>query len=327
MLLSVIIVNYNSTAYLLRCLASLYKQAQGIDFETIVVDNASTDNGVALIARQFPQARLVKSETNLGFAVANNRGFALSSGENLLFLNPDTVILGTAVQTALGVLSRLGDAGAVGCTLLNSDSTIQTSAILRFPTILNQVLSADVLHRALPRLPLWGIAPLFAGSGTVQEVEAISGACMFVKRKAFEAAGMFDKRYFMYAEDVDLCYGIRVSGFKVYYTGDARIVHHGGKSTDRSDTRQLPVVMMKESTYTFLTKWKGSRYANAYKTALWWTAAVRCALLLLAYPLALAGGGAARVRWSLAKWTTVFQWAAGNPGIRQNLGRFCNDDA
>jgi GT2 family glycosyltransferase len=150
---------------------------------------------------------------------------------------------------------------------------------------------------------------------------------MFVRRKAFEAAGMFDTRYFMYAEDVDLCYGIRMSGFKVYYAGDARIIHHGGKSTDHADTRQVPVAMMRESTHALLTKWKSRRYADAYKKAQLLTAALRCTALLLAYPLALAGGGAARIRWSLAKWTTIFQWAAGNRGIRQALGRFCNDGA
>jgi GT2 family glycosyltransferase len=326
MLLSVIIVNWNSTDYLLPCLSSLYEQTKGVDFEVIVVDNNSTDGGCARIAGKFPQVRLIQSRTNLGFARANNAGFARAKGDCLLFLNPDTVVVGNAVATAVNHLSRLSNAGALGCKLLNGDSTIQTSALLRFPTIVNQALSVEFLQKRFPRLGLWGISPFYADAAEPVEVEAISGACMFVKREAFSAAGMFDARYFMYSEDVDLCYSIRKQGFKVYFAGDAQIIHYGGKSTDLSQTKHFDILMMKESTYTMLRKWRGKRYAAFYKAAFSFIAAVRLLLLALAFPIAYVGGGAGRITWSLVKWKNILEWATGDPGVRKSLGKFCHDN-
>ncbi len=327
MLLSVIIVNWNSTGYLLPCLSSLYEQTKGVDFEVIVVDNNSTDGGCARIAGNFPQVRLMQSPTNLGFARANNAGFALAKGDYLLFLNPDTVVVRNAIATAVNHLSRTSDAGALGCKLLNGDSTIQTSALLRFPTIINQAVNAEFLQKRFPRLGLWGISPLYANPVNPVEVEAISGACIFVKRIAFALAGMFDTRYFMYSEDVDLCYSIRKQGFKVYYTGDAQIIHYGGKSTDLLHTSNFNVLMMKESAYTMLLKWRGKRYADLYKAAFSFVAMARLLLLALAFPVAYLRGDAGRITWSLVKWKNILEWATGNPGVRKTLGKFYNDNA
>jgi N-acetylglucosaminyl-diphospho-decaprenol L-rhamnosyltransferase len=322
MLLSVIIVNWNSTGYLLACLASLFEQTKGIDFEVIVVDNNSTDNGCELIADRFPQVLLVRSKTNLGFAKANNAGFAISKGEYLLFLNPDTVVQGNALATAVDRLSRLHDAGSLGCKLLNGDSTVQTSALLRFPTIFNQAVNTEFLQKLFPRFWLWGISPLYTDPAQPVQVEAISGACMFVKREAFTAAGMFDFRYFMYSEDVDLCYSIRKQGFKVYYTGDVRIMHYGGKSADHSQINNFNILMMKESTYTMLLKWRGTGYAGMYKVVFLLAASARILILLVAFPAAAVSGGARRIQRSIAKWITIFLWAAGNRGVREALGRY-----
>jgi hypothetical protein len=320
MLLSVIIVNYNSTRYLLPCLSSLFAETKGVDFETIVVDNASTDNGCDLVARTFPLVRLIKNEQNLGFAAANNKGFEISRGSSLLFLNPDTLIVGNAVAIALQELSRLPLAGAVGCELRNADSSIQTTAVLPFPTIANQIFGANALYRLFPQAKLWGNAPLFQGSEEAREVEAISGAGMFISRKAFVAAGMFDTRYFMYAEDIDLCYAIRKAGYKVYYTGKARITHYGGTS---SGAGKFTILTMKESTYSMLTKWKGIRYADAYKAAFALSAAIRCSLLLVAAPFARVANRAERIEWSLAKWKTILLWAVRPkkaPKMREKVG-------
>jgi len=308
MLLSVIIVNYNSTSYLLPCLSSLFAETKEIDFETIVVDNASTDNGCDLVAHAFPQVRLLRNEKNLGFAAANNNGFEISRGTNLLFLNPDTLIVGNAVAVALQELSRLPLAGAVGCELRNADSSIQTTAVLPFPTIANQLFGANALYRLFPRARLWGNAPLFQGSQEALEVPAISGAGMFVTREAFVAAGMFDTRYFMYAEDIDLCHAIRKAGFKVYYTSRARITHFGGTS---SGAGKFTILTMKKSTYSMLKKWKGTRYADSYKAAIALAAAIRCSLLLVATPVALMAGQTHGIEWSLSKWKTILLWAMG----------------
>ena len=322
MLLSIIIVNWNSTAFLLTCLETVYSQTGGIDFETIVVDNASAEDCAAALSVHFPKVRCVKSEKNLGFAGANNLGFHHTRGEYLLFLNPDTEILGGAISTLLGHLAALRDAGAIGCKLLNSDLTVQTSSILRFPTIGNQIFSFEFLRLKLPRLPFWGIRPLFSAAGGPQEIEAISGACILVRREAFEKIGGFATEYFMYAEDVDLCYRIRKSGYKLYFTADASIIHHGGQSTKKAKVKNANILLMKEATYRFLKTWRGDRYARSYKIAFSLAALLRLFVLAAFFPIAQCIGKGRRIRWTFAKWHTVLMWALGirrAPGVVKSL--------
>ena len=275
-----------------------------------------------LSGSRFPQVQLIENSSNVGFARANNLGAARAKGGYLLFLNPDALVFGKAIEQAVCHLDRLDDAGVVGCKLLNADLSVQTSAILRFPTILNQVFAVEFLRLRFPRLGLWGTAPLFSYTEQPQEVEAISGACMFVKRKAFEAAGGFDTHYFMYSEDVDLCRTIWKQGYKVYYTGDAEVVHHGGKSTVHSKIRNFNILMMKESTYAFLTKWRGRRYAGLYKAAFSVAATARLLLLSLLLPAAFIAGNGRAVLWSIAKWKNVLAWSVGSHGATESIGRF-----
>jgi GT2 family glycosyltransferase len=309
--LSIIIVNWNSTGYLLKCLDSVFHETVGLDFEVIVVDNASTDNGCALVRERFPKVRIVESRSNLGFGGANNVGAGQAKGTNLLFLNPDTLVLRNAIATALGHLDRLKDAGAVGVRLLNPDMTVQTSAILRIPTIMNQVFGIEFLRTRFPHFKIFGTGPLFSPGPGPQKVEAISGACMFVKREAFMAAGQFDSRYFMYSEDVDLCKSLQSKGYSVYYTGDAGIVHFGGASTSLSEVKNFNVFMMKESTYILLTKWRGRWYADLYKASFLTASLVRLCALVLAFPFAFVIRKHARISWAIVKWEKILEWSAG----------------
>src|SRR5580658_7865351 len=135
--LSIVCVNWNSVAYLRECIASIYDQTQGIDLEIIVVDNASPEGGVEALKDQFQEVRIVQSRENLGFARANNLGYQHSSGKHLLFLNPDTRLAGPAINILLAHMKEIADAGIVGCKLLNSDCSVQTESIQRFPRILN----------------------------------------------------------------------------------------------------------------------------------------------------------------------------------------------
>jgi GT2 family glycosyltransferase len=322
MFLSVIIVNWNSTDFLMHCLDAFYTRTTGIRFEVIVVDNASPDNGSALIRNRFPQTIILQSHENIGFAGANNLGVTHAKGEFLLFLNPDTVVEENAVATVVRRLANIIDAGAMGCKLLNSDMTIQTSALLRFPTICNHLFTAEGLKKRFPRMRFWGIRPLFADTGSPEEVEAVSGAAMFVKREAFMAAGKFDTRFFMYSEDVDLCQSIRKNGYKVYYTGDASIVHHGGKSTRHSTINAFSVLMMRQSAYLMLIKWRGPRYAGMYKAAFSLMSIVRILLLASVFPIAFFTGKAPSIIWSLRKWSKILEWSLGLPSVSASIGKY-----
>src|SRR5579872_7241306 len=211
--LSIICVNWNSVDYLRECIASVYEFTRDISFEIIVVDNASSQEGVDALKEKFPEVTLIKSAKNLGFAGANNLGFRRSSGAYVLLLNPDTKLISPAINVMLEHMKSLTDAGIVGCKLLNTDLSVQLTAIQKFPTILNQVFDLEYLQLRWPRCPLWEIAPLFSTSVKVIKVEVISGACMLLRRQVFQQVGMFSEEYFMYAEDIDLNYKVKSAGF------------------------------------------------------------------------------------------------------------------
>src|SRR5438876_184590 len=130
--LSIVIVNWNSAAFVRKCVASIFRNVAGISFEVIVVYNASYDGAAGIVGRDFPQIRFIQSEENLGFACANQLGYEHSTGRSLLFLNPDTEIQGSAICDLLTYLESLPDCGAIGCRLLNGDGTLQTTCIQAF---------------------------------------------------------------------------------------------------------------------------------------------------------------------------------------------------
>jgi len=176
--LSIIIVNWNSKEYLRKCVGSILTGTRGLDFEIIVIDSASFDGCAEMLRNEFPRVRFIQSQENLGFAKANNLAFQSAIGEFLLFLNPDTEIVGPAINLLHSALKELPDAGAVGGKLLNSDGTVQTSCVQAFPTILNQCLSAEALRQLTPKARLWGMRAIFENGGKPSEVEMISGACL-----------------------------------------------------------------------------------------------------------------------------------------------------
>lgn len=310
--LSIIIINWNSVEYLKKCLHSIYSQTNKLDFEIIVVDNASYDGSDSLIESEFPEVKFIQSEENIGFARANNLGFQYSSGRNLLFLNPDTEILDSAINIIYSYLESLTNAGAVGCKLLNSDLSIQTSCIQPFPTILNQALDVEYLKLKFPQLKLWGIKPLFFNDGNPAEVEVISGACIMVKRDVFKKIGKFSTDYFMYSEDVDICYKIWQKGYKAYYINDAGIVHHGGGSSKKKQNDSFPILLMNESKMTFLKKTRSKFYANLYRLSIIIISLFRLILILSMLPISrYLGRDFYGLRYSFRKWKRILRWSFG----------------
>ncbi len=311
---SIIFVNWNSANYLRESIASVYEHTRDVRFEVIVVDNASPQAGVDELQRIFPEIMLLKSEKNLGFAGANNLGFKNASGSYLLFLNPDTKLVAPAIEILLEQLKTLPDAGIAGCKLLNTDLTVQTSCIQRFPTIANQVMDIEYLRLKWPGCRLWDIAPLFSDSTMPVAVEMISGACMMMPREVFERAGMFAEDYFMYAEDLDLCYKVAQLGLINYYIGDACIVHHGGKSTGGT-VDQWATVMKLEAISRFCTKTKGRIYGRAYRLSMGSVATLRLVILALMRTINRHRPTREKLDAASAKWNAVFRWATGSDRV------------
>lgn len=305
--LSIICVNWNSLNYLTECIESIYDSAPSLAFEIVVVDNASHEGGVDRLQEHFPEVTIIRSDRNLGFAGANNLGFRYTRGQYILLLNPDTKIIGSAIDLMLDQLRTARDAGIVGGTLLNSDLSISTTSIQRFPTILNQLLTVEWLRLRFPGLPLWDLAPLFTTPAHPVAVDVIPGACMMVKRDVFERVGLMTEDYFMYAEDIDLNFKVARLGYSRYYVPQAHIVHHGGQSSARQEVSQWSTFMVQRAMLRYFRISRGRLYAWIYRVAMGCMAAFRLLALTTMLPLV----GRRRVQWSLAKWRVILKWALG----------------
>jgi len=308
--LSIIIVNWNSKDYLQKCLASILAWTSGIKYEIVVIDSASFDGCEEMLRQQFPQVRFIQREKNNGFAKANNAAFRESSGRYILFLNPDTELVSPTINIMFDYLQKLPNVGAIGCRLLNADKTVQTSCIQAFPTILNQFLDSELLRTLWPKSSLWGNAHLFDVQIKPGEVEAISGACILVKRTIFEQVGYFSEDYFMYAEDLDLCYKIKQAGYKNYYIPNATVVHFGGGSTQKKPS-VFSAVMMRESIWRFMRKKRGKIFGLTYRVSTLMSAVGRLALLVVFFPLYLIRMDAKSWNETFNKWRAILTWSLG----------------
>ena len=318
--LSIIIVNWNSLQFLRQCLCTVYARPHGFSLEVIVIDNASYDGSAELLAAEFPQVQFVQGMENIGFARANNAAFAVSTGRAILFLNPDTEVLGDALERMLALLETSADAGAVGCRLLNTDGSLQTSCVQPFPTILNQVFDSELLRRWFPRAEWWGMRALLDANGSPASVEVVSGACLMVSRIAFERVGRFSEDYFMYAEDLDLCFKLRSAGFQNYYRGDVSVIHHGGQSTSAKAENQFGNVLMRESVFRYLRRHRGRLYAGGYRLTVAGAAVVRLGILAAAWLLTAGRSSRLSLENGIRKWKALLRWSLGRERWAPNLG-------
>src|SRR3989338_443802 len=317
--LSIIIVNWNALDYLCECIASIYENTGGIQFEIIVVDNASIKGDINVLKEPFPDVIIIKSRQNLGFAGANNLGCRQAKGEYVLFLNPDTKLVGLAINVLLDRMRMLPDAGIVGCRQVNPDLTVQTTSIQKFPTILNQIFNIEYLRLRWPAFTLWNIAPLFRDNPLPVVVDVIPGACMLLRRELFEQVGMFSEEYFMYAEDVDLNYKVARSGLKNYYVSDAVIIHYGGKSSSQTSVNQWATMMKYRSMDLYYSKFHGQSYALLYRIVMGACAIGRIALIALAFPFGNILWKKQVLRLAIQKWGAVLKWSLGIAGRSLNV--------
>jgi N-acetylglucosaminyl-diphospho-decaprenol L-rhamnosyltransferase len=322
MKLSIIIVNWNSAAYTADCISSIHAAARGLSYEIVVVDNASSDDSAQKLQLR-EDIHLIASPVNLGFAQANNLGYEHASSDVLLFLNPDTQVLGSALERMYDVLLSSESLGIVGCRLLNSDMSLQTSCVLAFPTILNQLTDVEALKVRFPEIRMWGISSLFRSETRLAFVEAVSGACLMIGRKTFEEVGKFSREYFMYCEDVDLCYKVARAGYRVGYVADARVVHHGGQSSKKAQESSFADVMGHEAIRTFMAKWRGWLYARVYTSSMLLSALVRLVLLGL-LPHSLLGKDPSGMTATRRKWLNILSWSLGRERWTQQLGGTVN---
>jgi GT2 family glycosyltransferase len=238
--LSVIIVNYNVRQFLENALASTYRAMEGLQGEVFVVDNASDDGSIEMVKTKFPHVLLIENQANVGFAKANNAALKQAKGRYVLLLNPDTIVQEDTFKVMIRFFDENPDAGLAGCKILNPDGTFQLPCRRSFPTPWVAFTKIFGLSTLLPKSKLFGKYNLtYLNEDETYEVDAVSGSLMFLRREAYEKVGGLDESFFMYGEDLDWCYRISKSGYKVYYIHSTKIIHFKGESTRRSEIDEI----------------------------------------------------------------------------------------
>ena len=228
---SVIIVNWNTKELLRDCLSSVYEHAGDIDYEIIVIDNASTDGSAEMVKNDFQQVILIDNSCNRGFAAANNQGMAVAKGRYVLLLNSDTVVLNNVIVDTVRFADENPQIAVTGCRVLNPDLSLQRTCFM-FPSVLNMLLSSTYLYKLFPKNRFFGREQMtWWDRNDVRQVDVVTGCFMLVRREAIEQVGTMDEQFFMYGEETDWCYRFRKKGWKVMFAPIGQIIHFGGQST------------------------------------------------------------------------------------------------
>jgi len=228
---SIIIVNWNTCRITCDCLESIYSDSHKLDYEVIVVDNASEDDSVREIEKHYPRVRLIKNKRNRGFAGANNQGLGVAEGEYVLLLNSDTIILDHAIEKTLMFMREHPDTGICGCRVLNPDKTLQPTCFM-YPSALNMLISASYINKLFPKSPLFGREQMtWWDRDCVRDVDVVTGCFMLIKAEVIRQVGPMDENFFMFGEETDWCYRFKKAGWRPVFTPVAEIIHLGGGST------------------------------------------------------------------------------------------------
>jgi len=246
------------------CIASIESTQDTLSAQIIVVDNGSDDGSAEAIRREFPWVELIASQTNLGFARANNLGLNLATGRYVFFLNPDTVLEEGALNRMIGFMERHDEFDVVGPKLVSPDGRGQWVCARRLPSARLLLFQALYLHR-LPLVGerLWNRMCAYYDLNESQEVEAISGAAILARRTTIEDLGGFDEMFLHTGEDVDLCRRLRDRGSKIFYLAEATVVHFGGQSSSQVWARSGTMAIL--STEMYLVRFHGRLHALMYR--------------------------------------------------------------
>jgi len=232
MKLSIVIVSYNVRPYLEQCLVSVRKALEGIEGETIVVDNQSQDDSVSTIKEKYSWVQLIENDENLGFARANNIAIRQAKGEYILLLNPDTIVGDQTLKEAIAFLDKNPKAGGAGVKMHNGDGTLAPESRRALPTPWVSFCKMLGFSKRYYMSSLPWDAPC--------RIEVISGAFCMLRHKALDEIGLLDESFFMYGEDIDLSYRLLKGGWENWYL-PYPITHFKGKSTQKSDYRYVHV--------------------------------------------------------------------------------------
>jgi GT2 family glycosyltransferase len=259
MILSISIVSFNTCEILRKCLEAVENQISDLQYEVIVVDNASSDGSQEMVQRCFPLVRLIPNTENQGFARANNQAIRQSQGDYIMLLNSDAFVMEGAVEGLLDVMNSSPDIGIAGADLVYPDGRAQVRHG-PLPTLFSEIRSLYGLDKSSG-------AENIKSSGKVLSTGVVSGACLMVRRKMLDEIGLLDENIFMFSEEIDLCRRAHEAGYRVVQVPSARVVHCEGGSTGHDERRLL--LLYKGKLYYF--RKHSGRLAAALLLAAMWT--------------------------------------------------------
>lgn len=286
---SILIVSWNVKELLRDCLRSLKENAGDVRYETIIVDNASHDGSPEMIRTEFPWVKLVEPHANLGFGRGNNLAFQHGTGRWTLLLNPDTVVLDRAIEKLVKFADENPQAGAVGGRTLKADLTLERSCCWGSPGLWPLVCKSVGLHLIFKGSKLMNSEAMdWWQRDTVRDVDVITGCCLMIRRDIYRQTGGFDERFFMYAEEVDLCWRIRKLGWRLMFCPQAEIIHLVGASAAKAKPNRVYQINL--GLLKLFKKHYGEAYAKVANFLMWMFYATRVPILFGAVDMGLVSG-------------------------------------
>ncbi|MBC7557509.1 MAG: glycosyltransferase family 2 protein [Chryseobacterium sp.] len=263
MKLSIIIVHYNVERLLRNCLRSLEKFLQNITYETIVIDNDSPDASWKKLISEFPDVKFIISETNGGFAKANNTAIKSAEGEFLLLLNPDTEFEGYYINELLDFADSVEKFGCLGVRMHDKDGVFLPESKRTVPNMINSFEKLLWNFKSNNRKSYYRND---ISEEEIAETEVITGAFFLIKKEVYLKVGGLDESYFMYGEDIDLCYTLLQNSYKNYYYGKYAILHYKGESTSKDE---IYLKRFYNAMHIFLNKYYLKQNPIKYKVLSW----------------------------------------------------------
>jgi GT2 family glycosyltransferase len=262
--ISVIIVNYKVKEYIANLLNSLEKARHQFKLEIFVVDNNSDDNSIAYLKERYPEVHYIANAENVGFGKANNQAIRKAAGEFSLIINPDTLVSEDTLDVLVSHMQKHPKCGAAGCKILNPDGTFAPESRRSVPTIWSATSKVFGLNTLFPNSKFFGEYYLsWLGEDEAAEVPVLSGSFMFWRTELLQNLHGFDERFFMYGEDIDLCYRVQKTEYHIDYVPDTSIIHYKGESTKKGDLRYIRI--FNKALYQFFDKHYSSRYSLFFR--------------------------------------------------------------
>jgi GT2 family glycosyltransferase len=242
--ISIILVSYNTEKLTYNCIKSIYEKTQGVNFDIWLADNASSDNSVNTIKKNFPKVNIIENKENLGFGTANNLAIKQTNAKYVFLLNTDTILINNAIKILLEFMENPlnSNSGSCGGNLYDENMEY-THSYGKFPTIYKLAIEAIGLKNLFKKHYKEKIIT------EPKEVDYITGANLMIRKSALDKVGLFDQRFFLYYEETELLYRLKKFGFKSFIVPDAKIIHLCGQSTKNTNLNKIKIAKTSEFLY------------------------------------------------------------------------------